>query len=125
MAAPIKVLVNALGQHLIAGVQQVENSETQEILAYWLTEPRSINYSVDQESGSVNIRFLEPLAVAADRSYSVAAGHIVTIVSPKEDVLKAYNDLVYPEPTDAPADTAVLEEAPAEGSDEATIEVEG
>ena len=124
MAAPVKVLDNALGQHLIAGVQQVENSETQEVLAYWLTEPRSINYSVDQESGSVSIRFLEPLAVGADRSYSVSAGHIVTIVSPKEDVLKAYNDLVYPE-AEAPAETAVVEEAPAEGADEATVEVEG
>lgn len=124
MAAPVKVLVNALGQHLIAGVQQVENSETGDVLAYWLTEPRSINYSIDPETQSVNIRLLEPLAVAADRSYSVTAGHIVTIVSPKEDVLTAYNNLVYPE-TEVPAETPVFEEPAEDFVSDVEIEVEG
>lgn len=124
MAAPVKVLVNALGQHLIAGVQQVENSETGDVLAYWLTEPRSINYSIDPETQSVNIRMLEPLAVAADRSYSVSASHIVTIVSPKEDVLTAYNNLVYPE-TEVPAETPVFEEPAAAPVDSTEVEVDG
>ena len=45
----IKVLINAIGQHLIADVKQVENSETNEVLAYWLREPRLISYSADDQ----------------------------------------------------------------------------
>ena len=43
----VKVLVTAIGQHIVADVKQVENKETKEVIAYWITNPRTVSYSVD------------------------------------------------------------------------------
>ena len=40
----IKVLINELGQHLIADVSQVTNKETEELIAYWVKNARLVSY---------------------------------------------------------------------------------
>ena len=40
----IKVLINSIGQHIIADVKSVTNRETEELVAYWVTEPRRVVY---------------------------------------------------------------------------------
>ena len=32
----VKVLVNALGQHILADTKQIENKETGDVVGYWL-----------------------------------------------------------------------------------------
>lgn len=107
----IKVLINAIGQHLIADVKQVENSETNEVLAYWLREPRLISYSAD-ENGGVQVRFVTTCHVGVTTEYSVRADHIVSILDAREDVLEAYRAAAFPTVEDAV--TAAVEVAEEE-----------
>ena len=51
----VKVLINTLGQHLIAEVKQVENKETKEIVGYWLSQPRMVFYNQDQETQEISV----------------------------------------------------------------------
>ena len=107
----IKVLINAIGQHLIADVKQVENSETNEVLAYWLREPRLISYSSD-EQGQLQVRFVSTCSVGVTTEYSVRADHIVSILDAREDVLESYRALAFPTVEDAvTAAVEVAEEA--------------
>lgn len=91
----IKILINALGEQTIAEVKQVENSETNEILAYWLREPRVIAYQPD-ENGGINIRFISTCLAGITGEYSVRAEHIVSILDPREEVLEAYRANAFP-----------------------------
>lgn len=92
----IKILVNALGQHTLADVKQVENSETNEVIAYWVKEPRTVVYR-QNEDGTTNINFALPCPIAVEQEYSVRADSVVSILTPSEQVERAYNNLVYPE----------------------------
>ena len=92
----LKILVNALGQHILADVKQVTNTETEELLAYWVKEPRVISYKAG-ETGQVSINFLKHVPVAVDQEYSISAHHIVSILTPSEPVAQAYMDMVYPQ----------------------------
>ena len=38
----IKVIVTAIGQHVIADIKQIENKETNELVGYWLENPRMV-----------------------------------------------------------------------------------
>lgn len=107
----IKVLINAIGQHMIADVKQVENTETNEVIAYWLREPRLISYTAD-EQGQVSVRFVTTCTVAVTTEYSVSASHIVSILDPREDVLEAYRAAAFPTVDGATtAEVEVVEEA--------------
>lgn len=97
----IKVLINALGQHLIADVKQVEDADTNEVLAYWLREPRLVSYQPNEAKDGISVRFLNTCTVAVTTEYSVRADHIVSILDPKDSVLEAYRDLVFPTLEDA------------------------
>ena len=101
----LKLLVNALGQHLLADVKQVENSDTNEVIAYWVKEPRAISYQNNGEGGT-SINFIHPCPIAVEQEYSVRADHIVSILTPTEQVAEAYTNLVYPE---VPESTVVTE----------------
>jgi len=92
----IKVLITAIGQHLIADVKQVENSETEEVIAYWLREPRLISYVPNETQDGVNIRFVTPCAVAVATEYSVRADHVVSILDPRDTVLEEYRRQAFP-----------------------------
>ena len=112
----IKVLITALGQHLIADVKQVENSETEEVIAYWLHEPRLISYTANEAKDGVNIRFITTCAVAVATDYSVRADHIVSILDPRDTVLEEYRRIAFPtlEEVTETADVVVEAEEAAE-----------
>ena len=76
--------MTAVGQHLIADVKSVTNRETDELLAYWLTEPRMITYMQSEEGTAV--RLSSPCPVAITTEYSVAKDHIAAILDPTEAV---------------------------------------
>lgn len=94
----IKVLINALGQHLMADVKQVTNTETNVLVAYWVKDSRLISYSKsDDVEGGVTINFVDPCPVSSDVDYSISESHIVSILDPKPEVLEAYLERVCPE----------------------------
>ena len=103
----IKVLVTQIGQQLLAEVKQVENKETKEIVGYWLTNPRTINYD-QTEDGSVSVNFGTYCLVSSETEFSVRAEHIVAILEPREEVLERYNSIV--EPATVEGDAAAPEE---------------
>ena len=92
----IKVLVTQLGQQLLAEVKQVENKETKEIVGYWLTDPRTVNYD-QAEDGQVSVNFGTYCLVSNETEFSVRAEHIVAILEPREEVLERYSAIVAPE----------------------------
>lgn len=92
----IKVLVTQIGQQLLAEVKQVENKETKEIVGYWLTNPRTVNYDTT-EDGQVSVNFGTYCLVSNESEFSVRAEHIVAILEPREEVLERYNSIVEPE----------------------------
>ena len=91
-----KILINALGQHLIADVKSVTNRETEELLAYWLTEARLVNYLPAEEGTS--IRLTSPCPIAVTTEYSIAKDHIVSVLEPTAEMLEHYLAEVNPEP---------------------------
>ena len=105
----VKILVNTLGQHTIAEVKQVTNKETEEILAYWVTEPRVISYR-QAEGGGLAIDFTSPCPVAVTTEYAIRADYIVSILDAVSDVEQKYVEVVNSVPTTEP----VAEEAVAE-----------
>ena len=110
----IKVLINTLGQHIIADVKQVENSETNEVIAYWLREPRLVSYQLGEDGEGVSIRFVTTCLVGVTGEYSVRADHIVSILDVREDVLEAYRANAFPTIEDAVGATLEAEEEAAE-----------
>ena len=103
----IKVLVTAIGQHLIADVKQVENTETKEILAYWVREPRVVSYVAGENEGDVRVRFSSYCVISDEAEFSIRAENIVAILEPKADVAQSYRDVAYPP---APEETVEVEE---------------
>ena len=92
----IKVLVTQIGQQLLAEVKQVENKETKEIVGYWLTNPRTVNYE-QTEDGQVSVNFGTYCLVSNEVEFSVRAEHIVAILEPREEVLERYSAIIAPE----------------------------
>ena len=95
----VKVLVTAIGQQLIAGVKQIENKDTNAIVGYWLTQPRTINYQQDEE-GNVGVNFGPYCPISNEAEFSVRAEHVVAILEPREDVVQGYTNTVYPQPAE-------------------------
>lgn len=93
----VKVLINQIGQHIIAEVKSVTNRDTEELVAYWVTEPRSVIYSAS-EDGSTNIRLTSPCPVGITTEYAIAAPHIVSVLDPTEEMELYYDKEVNPEP---------------------------
>ena len=91
----VKVLVTALGQQLIADTKQIENKETSELVGYWMTNPRVIGYSRDDD-GNVSVNFNNYCLVSDEQAFSIRSEHIVAILEPRADVVEAYNELVAP-----------------------------
>ena len=112
----VKVLVNAIGQQIIADVKQVENTDTKEVLAYWVKEPRLANYSSSEEGG-ISLRFSPYCLISDESEFSIRAEHIVSILEPTDAVVKSWEGAVYPPETAAPAETEI-HEAPAEEPNE-------
>ena len=92
----VKVLVSAIGQHIIADVKQIENKETNDVVGYWLENPRVVVYNRRQEDEAVSIGFANYCIVSDEQSFSVKADHIVAILEARDDVAAKYNELVFP-----------------------------
>ena len=105
----IKVLINALGQQIISDVKQVENSETGEVLAYWLREPRICAYEAAEDQDGLSVRFASTCLVGVTGEYSVRADHIVSILDPREEVLEAYRANAFPTAEEAAEEATAAE----------------
>lgn len=110
-----KILINRLGQHIIAGVKQVERTVEggdNELVAYWLTEPRVIIYNTNAE-GETTIGFGALCPVAENNEFAYAESFVVSILDPVDAVAERYETLVYAPPAqeEAPAEEATEEEA--------------
>jgi len=94
----VKVLVNAVGQHIVSEVKQVENKEDGSIVGYWLENPRLVNYSArsEEEGGGITVNFGTMCPLTDEQAFSVRAEHIVSILEPRDDVTKSYEEVVNP-----------------------------
>ena len=102
----IKILVNQIGQHIIADTKQVENKATNELIAYWVSNPRVIGYT-RSEDDSIAVNFNNYCLVSDENEFSIKEGNIVAILEPRDDILQSYKTKVFDEPsTDAPEDGA-------------------
>jgi len=91
----VKVLVNSIGQHIVADTKQVENKETKEIVGYWLKNPRVGSYSRD-ENGNINVQFSPFCIMSDEQEFSYRANDIVSILEPRQDVIDSYTKLTTP-----------------------------
>jgi hypothetical protein len=109
----VKVLVNAIGQHIVSDAKQVEEKETKKIIAYLLTRPRVASYSRDDE-GNVNVSFSPYCVLSDDAEFTIRAENIVSILDPREDVATQYTELTKPAEEDEAEEAVaeVVEEAP-------------
>ncbi len=91
----VKVLVTALGQQLIADTKQIENKESNVLVGYWLSNPRVVAYTRNEE-GEVSVNFANYCLVSDEAAFSIRSEHIVAILEPRADVIAAYEELVAP-----------------------------
>ena len=91
----VKVLVNQIGQHIVASTKQIENKETKDIIAYWVTDPRVASYSVTEE-GEINVQFAPYCLISDEKEFSIRATNIVAILEPSEQVRQRYEEIVNP-----------------------------
>ena len=110
----IKVLVNALGQHIIADVSQVTNKDTNELIAYWVKNARLVSYELGEDD-TTSLTLLDTCPIAADTEYAIAAQHIVSIREPQADIARGYSERVSPneDPAGPQTETVQHEKAPA------------
>ena len=104
----IKVLINELGQHLIADVSQVTNKETEELIAYWLKNPRLVSYSPG-ENEETTISLIDPCPISSDSEYAIAAHHIVSILEPAADIARGYVERTSPDEIPAGPQTETVQ----------------
>ena len=102
----VKVLVTAIGQQIIADTKQIENKETNDIVGYWLSQPRLVTYT-QGEDGNLGVNFGTYCLVSDEAEFSLRGDHVVSILEPRDDVVEAWKKLVYPE-----VEEPVAEEAP-------------
>lgn len=91
----IKVLVNQIGQHIVASTKQIENKENKDIIAYWVTDPRLASYSVTEE-GEINVQFAPYCLISDEKEFSIRAANIVAILEPSDQVKERYEQIVNP-----------------------------
>jgi len=122
----VKVLVTALGQHIVAGAKQVENKETGELIGYWLDRPRLVSYAPteDNDEKGIAIQYLPYCILSDEQSFTIKADHVVAILEPRNDVATRYTEIVTTEeePTqvelnDGPSDSSAEDGADADSSD--------
>ena len=102
----VKVLVTAIGQQIIADTKQIENKETNDIVGYWLSQPRLVQYT-QNEDGNLGVNFGTYCLVSDEAEFSLRGDHVVAILEPRDDVVGAWKKLVYPEVEEAPVEEPV------------------
>ena len=93
----IKILVTAIGQHIIADVKQVENAETGDRVAYWVEQPRLIGYNRG-EDGTCSVSFLPYCFASNENNFSIRDDHIVSVLEPMPDIAEHWRTKVYEDP---------------------------
>ncbi len=106
----IKVLVNTLGQHIVADAKQVENKETKELIAYWVKNPRLAAYSRD-EQGNLAVGFSPYCVLSDEQEFTLRVESVVAILEPREDVLSEYDRIIENGAGFVPANEAVEPES--------------
>lgn len=96
----VKVLVNAVGQHIVSEAKQVEEKETKKIIAYLLENPRIASYNRG-EDGDISVGFAPYCVLSDETSFTVRAEHIVAILDPRKDVADQYTTLTAPKEEEA------------------------
>ena len=90
----VKVLVNALGQHILADTKQIENKETGDVVGYWVEQPRLVYYN-QGEDGEVSVNFGSYCLISAESAFSIRAESVTSILEPREEVVEAWKKAVY------------------------------
>ena len=129
----VKVLVNQIGQHIIADTKQVSKKDTEELVAYWVSNPRVVVYGQNEETNQITVNFVNYCLVSDEQEFTISSSNIVAILEPREDVLTSYNTKVFGNESgiDAPEDGADADNADgtvaggAEGSSDATDDNSG
>ena len=114
----VKVLVTAIGQHIIADAKQVENKESGELIGYWLDNPRLVSYQTtpeDEGEKGIAIQYLPYCLLSDEQSFTVRADHIVAILEARDDVRSRYVEIVTPD--EEPQSVTVEGEEPDESGD--------
>ena len=106
-----KVLVNAVGQHIVSEAKQVEEKESKKIIAYLLENPRVASYTRDDD-GNINVGFAPYCVLSDEASFTIRAENIVAILEPREDVASQYTALTTPAEEPAAEETAVADAEP-------------
>lgn len=114
----VKILVTSVGQQIVSEVKQVENKETQELIAYWLENPRVVGYQ-QSEDGQINVSFGAFCLLSDEQSFSIRSEYIVSILEPREDVVERYTAVITPPETTEVSDETVEELKDATESDSA------
>ena len=99
----VKILVNNLGQHIIAGVKAIQDSETEVLLAYWLKHARLIRYSLNEENKPV-MNFASFCPAAVDAEFALNAEFVAARLDPRQDVVETYLNTIAPEPDELSID---------------------
>ena len=107
----VKVLVNALGQHILADTKQIENKESGDVVGYWLSNPRLVYYN-QGEDGEVSVNFGSYCLISAENEFSVRAESITSILSVREEVEEAWRKAVFGEEAVDNGDGTVTTEVP-------------
>jgi hypothetical protein len=90
----VKVLVNALGQHILADTKQIENKESGDVVGYWVEQPRLVYYN-QGEDGEVSVNFGSYCLISAESAFSIRAESVTSILEPREEVVEAWKTAVY------------------------------
>jgi len=110
----VKVLINQAGQHIIADTKQVTRKDDDELVAYWVSNPRLVTYRASEESDSgIAINFMQYCLVSDEAEFSIKADNIVAILEPRDDVLTSYTQRVFPQKIDDELSAG----APEDGAD--------
>ena len=112
----VKVLVGLAGNQLIAETKQVENKETGAVVAYWVTNPRTLNYS-QNEDGTVALNFGSYCLVSDEQEFTIKESAVVAILEPRAEVVEAYNAKVTPEDTDEAGTDVAADGSDADSAD--------
>ena len=108
----IKVLVNSIGQHILAETKQVTKKDDDTIVAYWVGNPHIVAYNRN-EDGNITINFTHYCLLSDENEFTIKESDIVAILEPREDVLNSYKTKVYgnESSTDNPEDGTVTDDA--------------
>ena len=110
----VKVLVTALGQQIIADTKQIENKETNELVGYWMSNPRVIAYNQNEE-GEISVNFGTYCLVSDEAAFSIRSEHIVAILEPRAVVVEGYSKFITPDEEDG-TDVVATEEPAGDAS---------